>query len=669
MNNRIKELKDNFVVVELLDFEDDEAKDILESYGGQLDYDVWSISKENIQDIKEEIDDWENRIAFYSSYDDGRYGEKLTEKEVFKSYLKDPSKRKFTLKTLSTFSMASDEQKAQFEEEFKNELRDKFGDITDFDKIDFRFTKGFSDGDSCPRIGFISFWLKTVENPDPTYFKNSERGSNTYTEGNQAFADEITAIAEECLVKVFNKDPANENLYAMPRETHGYSQLQEIDFYEVRDADMQDRFSFGKDDLEFDKEFTQPLIKYGVKKIGKILDEEAQSRGWDSWDEFVKSSKFKAWSEKQYDRFNRTPFIAGSTKERLVNSIINREFKGGWYKDKTVEEFKNWVMKNIDSNAEAIEDNRRNSIWYHTAIPIKTVSKSTTSKRKSNTVDANKKYYVRFEYLESGEHWDDRYGPYTAKEALEQYKGLKKEYKYAISEGTVAITLENRMGRELQPDELKEYKREEIMMNRRIKEADEPVERLWDFPSAEKNFKEFCDKLQDFCDTYAKGMGLVVDPRGLNGYGADIHISQWVDEYGQLGGYESWLDSDDLAEWEELYRKTFGEEDLNESVLNEARVGEEDKDIIHNTDELAEVLRKTGQFLTVEKEMDKGHITAEVNGHDELTFDIKIRSDSHKYMMKIFSYGESVDQFRGATKSELIADIKEALSTLYNEEE
>lgn len=85
MNNRIKELKDNFVVVELLDFEDDEAKDVLESYGGQLDYDVWSISKENIQDVKEEIDDWENRIAFYSSYDDGRYGEKLIEKEVFKS--------------------------------------------------------------------------------------------------------------------------------------------------------------------------------------------------------------------------------------------------------------------------------------------------------------------------------------------------------------------------------------------------------------------------------------------------------------------------------------------------------------------------------------------------------------------------------------------------------
>ena len=82
MNNRIKELKDNFVVVELLDFEDDEAKDVLESYGGQLDYDVWSISKENIQDVKEEIDDWENRIAFYSSYDDERYGKELLSDEL-----------------------------------------------------------------------------------------------------------------------------------------------------------------------------------------------------------------------------------------------------------------------------------------------------------------------------------------------------------------------------------------------------------------------------------------------------------------------------------------------------------------------------------------------------------------------------------------------------------
>lgn len=205
-------------------------------------------------------------------------------------------------------------------------------------------------------------------------------------------------------------------------------------------------------------------------------------------------------------------------------------------------------------------------------------------------------------------------------------------------------------------------------MDRRIKEADEPVEELWDFPSAEKNFKEFCDKLQDFCDTYAKGMGLIVDGRSIDGYGANIHISQ-EDEYGRLGGYESWLDSDDLPKWEELYKKTFGEEGLNESVLNEAHIGKEDEDVIHNTDELVETLKKTGKFFTVEKEMDKGHVTAEVRGHDELTFDIKIRSDSHKYMMKIFSYGEDIDQFRGATKSELIADINEALSTLYGEKE
>lgn len=273
-----------------------------------------------------------------------------------------------------------------------------------------------------------------------------------------------------------------------------------------------------------------------------------------------------------------------------------------------------------------------------------------------------------------------------AKDVLESYGGQLDYDVWSISKENIQDVKEEiddwenriafyssyddgRYGKELLSDELKEYKREEeIMINRRIKEADEPVEDLWDFPSAEKNFKEFCDKLQDFCDTYAKGMGLVVDGRSIDGYGANIHISQ-EDEYGRLGGYESWLDSDDLPKWEELYKKTFGEEDLNESVLNEARIGEEDKDIIHNTDELAEVLRKTGQFLTVEKEMDKGHITAEVSGHDELTFDIKIRSDSHKYMMKIFSYGEDIDQFRGATKSELIADIKEALSTLYDEKE
>ena len=74
----------NFVVVKILDSEDGEARAVIESYGGQLDYDIWSLSKENVQDVKDEIDDWKNRIAFYSSYDysSGKFGKKFTESVV-----------------------------------------------------------------------------------------------------------------------------------------------------------------------------------------------------------------------------------------------------------------------------------------------------------------------------------------------------------------------------------------------------------------------------------------------------------------------------------------------------------------------------------------------------------------------------------------------------------
>ena len=86
--NSSKPIKSNYsnkeVVVKILDSSDYEARNVLESYGGQLDYDIWSISKENIQDVKDEINDWKNRIVFYSSYNyrSGRFGKKLTESAV-----------------------------------------------------------------------------------------------------------------------------------------------------------------------------------------------------------------------------------------------------------------------------------------------------------------------------------------------------------------------------------------------------------------------------------------------------------------------------------------------------------------------------------------------------------------------------------------------------------
>lgn len=78
-SKKLKEDK-NFVVVEILDpFEDGEARNIVASYGGQLDNSVWEVNKENVQDIKDELEDWENRVAFYSSYNRGKFGRKLKE--------------------------------------------------------------------------------------------------------------------------------------------------------------------------------------------------------------------------------------------------------------------------------------------------------------------------------------------------------------------------------------------------------------------------------------------------------------------------------------------------------------------------------------------------------------------------------------------------------------
>lgn len=72
-----------FVFIKIFDpYEDGEARATVQSYGGPMAYNVWSISKENIQDIKDELPDWENRIAFYRYYSGGKLGGKLSEAQI-----------------------------------------------------------------------------------------------------------------------------------------------------------------------------------------------------------------------------------------------------------------------------------------------------------------------------------------------------------------------------------------------------------------------------------------------------------------------------------------------------------------------------------------------------------------------------------------------------------
>lgn len=104
-SDKLKEDKD-FVIVKIFDpFEDGEAQSAVASYGGQLDSDVWEINKENVQDIKDALEDWENRIAFYSSYDysSGKFGRKLKEARMRNTGREDQVSTTFIAQQASIF--------------------------------------------------------------------------------------------------------------------------------------------------------------------------------------------------------------------------------------------------------------------------------------------------------------------------------------------------------------------------------------------------------------------------------------------------------------------------------------------------------------------------------------------------------------------------------------
>lgn len=48
-------------------------------------------------------------------------------------------------------------------------------------------------------------------------------------------------------------------------------------------------------------------------------------------------------------------------------------------------------------------------------------------------------YYIRMEYEEGEDAWDDIYGPYKADEAVREYESLTREFAYSISQGCAAV--------------------------------------------------------------------------------------------------------------------------------------------------------------------------------------------------------------------------------------
>lgn len=48
-------------------------------------------------------------------------------------------------------------------------------------------------------------------------------------------------------------------------------------------------------------------------------------------------------------------------------------------------------------------------------------------------------FYIRMEYSEGEDAWDDIYGPYNADEAVREYESLTKEFEYSISQGCAEV--------------------------------------------------------------------------------------------------------------------------------------------------------------------------------------------------------------------------------------
>lgn len=82
--------------------------------------------------------------------------------------------------------------------------------------------------------------------------------------------------------------------------------------------------------------------------------------------------------------------------------------------------------KDVEQKKEE-DDNQENFTFDEGSVKLTTVKEDTN------------KYYVRIEYAESGDSWDDIYGPYNAEKAISKYKSLVGEYEYAISQGCADV--------------------------------------------------------------------------------------------------------------------------------------------------------------------------------------------------------------------------------------
>ena len=85
------------------------------------------------------------------------------------------------------------------------------------------------------------------------------------------------------------------------------------------------------------------------------------------------------------------------------------------------------------------------------------MSKSVFDKptKRNNSGIGKKMYYVRNEYQEGEDAWDDIYPFKTAQEAIDCCEGMRKENAYSISQGCMAVYYCDKYGNQVKKPEIK----------------------------------------------------------------------------------------------------------------------------------------------------------------------------------------------------------------------
>lgn len=144
---------------------------------------------------------------------------------------------------------------------------------------------------------------------------------------------------------------------------------------------------------------------------GKAILNESDESIYDAHAKYEKDVEQKKEEDDNQENFK---FDEGSVKLTTVKESESIS--------KAHEEFK----KDQESKKED-DDNQENFTFDEGSVKLTTVK------------EGARKYYIRMEYAEGDDAWDDIYGPFTAERAEQEYNSMRKEFAYAISQGCAEV--------------------------------------------------------------------------------------------------------------------------------------------------------------------------------------------------------------------------------------